>query len=75
MIDPIDLIRRAHKAGAITDTEMRSLQDGYAERCSFHADRPAKIRDDRLFLCEECAKDHMPRILERERGRNGVVVQ
>lgn len=67
MIDPIDLIRRAHKAGAIDDQELIALQEPYAPRCSIHADRPAKIRDNRLFLCEGCAAERMPKILERVR--------
>lgn len=69
MIDPIDLIRRAHKAGAIDNRELASLQDSYAPRCSIHADRPAKIRDGRLCLCEACATARMPQILQRERER------
>lgn len=65
-IDPVELIWRAFGAGEINAEELVFLQAQYAPRCSFDAN-PAVIRDDRVYLCEACAAERMPRILERVR--------
>jgi hypothetical protein len=51
---PLDAIQRAHRAGALTDTEMLARQDALFAPCIDHSDRPGKFEVHGYMRCKEC---------------------